>query len=102
MTVTQYLDLAYAVVVEDRVRRGMTLFEALDDTKAWAANGGRPTQEAAVGTNTTSRPQAVPEPEPTSGVGGPGQPVTAAERRNADAMAILTGVLSNTEGGGFR
>lgn len=101
MTVTQYLDLAYAVVVEDRVRRGMTLFEALDDTKAWAANGGAPIQDAAVGTN-TSRPQAVPEPEPTSGVGGPGQPVTAAERKNAEAMAILTGVMSNTEGGGFR
>ena len=98
MTVTQYLDLAYAVVVEDRVRRGMTLFEALDDTRDWAAvSGGIPMPSA----NSTTRPEAVPEPV-SPGVGGPGQPVTAAERKNAESMAILTGVLSNTEGGGFR
>ena len=98
MTVTQYLDLAYAVVVEDRVRRGMTLFEALDDTKEWAA------VSAGVSMAAKSKPQSSPRsaPEPVSGVGGPGAPVSAADLANLEAMAILTGALSNTESGGFR
>lgn len=100
MTVTQYLDLAYAVVVEERVKGGMTLFDALEDTKEWAAGGGGLTAAAsAANTTTQTRASAPPSEELPSGVGGPGAPLTRAELANQEAMAVLAAAMSGTDGG---
>ena len=96
MSVSQYLDLAYAVVVEDRVQRGMTLFDALDDTSEWAARGSGLGTVAA--STTTPKRAAAPPPPPTGGVGGPGAPVTATDLANQAAMATLQAALSGTGG----
>jgi hypothetical protein len=97
MTVSQYLDLAYAVVVDERVRRGASLYEALDDTADLAAGGGEVVFRTGAASNTTQAVRAAPPPE--QGIGGPGQPATAADLANVEAMRLLTGGMSNVQGG---
>ena len=89
MTITGFLDLAHSVCVDERVRRGLTLWEALDDMKEFAAGTGGIKVSTAGGRT---------EEAPKSGVGGPGEPVSAAELQNAEAMAWLNSQLSGTQG----
>lgn len=93
---SQYLDLAYAVVVDERVRRGTPLFEALDDTRDYAAVRTRapePMVTTARG-NSTEAP-----PPPPASIGGPGEAVSATDLANMDALATLTGAMKNVDGG---
>lgn len=90
MTITAFLDLAHSVCVDERVRRGMSLWEALDDMKEFAA-GDHGVKVAATASGSARS-------TPKTGVGGPGQPVTAEEMQNADAMAWLQGRLGQTQG----
>jgi hypothetical protein len=85
MTVDQYLDLAYAVVVEDRVRRGMNLHDALEATKEFAAGTPEPVPTAS-GSNTTSTP-----PRPPANV----------EAQNDASLQQLQAMMGGL-GGGFR
>lgn len=91
MTITAFLDLAHSICVDERVRRGMTLWEALEDMKEFAAGTGG--VKVATASGRTAEAEA-----PQSGVGGPGEPVSAAELQNADAMAWLNSQLSGTQG----
>ena len=96
---SQYLDLAYAVVVDERVRRGMPLFDALDDTREYAASrthAPEPVVVATAGGNTVQA--APPEPE-RANIGGPGAPLSAEDLANARALATLNNAMSNVQGG---
>lgn len=92
MTVTDFLDLAHSVCVDERVRRGMTLWEALEDMKEFAAGTGG-VKVATAGGSTTVRAE-----KPQRGVGGPGEPVSAAELQNVQSMAWLQSQLGGTQG----
>jgi hypothetical protein len=97
MTVNQYLDLAYAVVVEEHVRRGSSLFDALELTAEFAAGGER--RPVVTGTaGATASGNGTPPP-PEQGIGGPGAPLTAADLANQEAMAVLTGAMGGVSGG---
>ena len=96
MTLTQYLDLAYAVVVDEHVRRGDTLFDALEHTKEYAS---RRAGVSAFATAGGSQQEQRRKPEPESGVGGPGEPATATDLANAEAMRVLTGAMGGVQGG---
>ena len=97
MTLTQYLDLAYAVVVDEHVRRGDSLFDALESTGLYAAGNKGVSPATASGRD---RPKAAPKaPVASYGVGGPGEPATATDLANRDAMAILTGRMASVDGG---
>lgn len=90
MSITAFLDLAHSVCVDERVRRGMTLWEALEDMKEFAAGTGG-VKVSTTASGSTSRRQ--------TGVGGPGEVVTdPVEIQNAQAMAWLTGQMSGTQG----
>jgi hypothetical protein len=93
MSVTQYLDLAYAVSVEDRVRRGATLVEALDATKEWAARSdtGETVQATTASGNTYQSSDRV---DP----GGPGAPVSQREIQEAKAVSAFMSRLGKVEG----
>jgi hypothetical protein len=93
MTITAFLDLAHSVCVDERVRRGMTLWEALEDMKEFAAGtGGVKVSVAATASGSGSAAK------PKDGVGGPGEPVGAAELQNVEAMAWLSSKLGGTQG----
>lgn len=94
---SQYLDLAYAVVVDERVRGGAKLYDALEETKSWAASRTAVPAVTARG-NTTEAPPRPPD-QGVSGIGGPGEPVTATDLANRDAMAVLTGAMKSVDGG---
>ena len=101
MTINQYLDLAYSVVVDDRVRRGARLYDALDETREFAAGRGViPVATAGGNQSDLARPNTMPEPEPqTANIGGPGAPITAEDRANAAAMATLNAAMAGVQGG---
>lgn len=105
MSVTQYLDLAYSVVVDERVRRGSSLFDALEATGEWAA-GQQPLPEVSLKATpvvTTLAPASgnSMEREPDRvDPGGPGAPVTAEERANADAMSMFQSMMGDVGGVG--
>jgi hypothetical protein len=70
----------------------MTLWEALEDMREFAAgNKGIKVATTASGNTSTA-------PTPKQGVGGPGEPVGAAELQNIEAMAWLSSKLSGTQG----
>ena len=101
MSLTQYLDLAYSVVVEERMRRGSSLFDALDSTTEWAASarapipGITPTRDAResapAGGNSMERADRV---DP----GGPGAPLTPEEIANGQALAAFEAMMSGVGG----
>ncbi len=94
MSVTDYLDPAYAVTVDDRVRRGANLRDALEATKDWAAQSDRgETVEVTIpaGGNTYKTAERV---DP----GGPGAPVSAQELQDAKATAAFMAQLGNVGG----
>lgn len=86
MTLTQYLDLAYSVIVDERIKGGMSLFDALDDTKGWAASGGGLSTAATAQKNDS-------QPKPTRGV--------SVEQQNDEALQTLMAAMSGIGSGGF-
>lgn len=100
MSVTQYLDLAYAVAVDDRVRRGVSLLDALESTQEWAARsdlGFLEVKVAPAGGNTyqSSEPER-PRVDP----GGPGAPVSRREMQEAEAVSAFMTQLGGGKGVG--
>lgn len=83
---SQYLDLAYAVVVDERVRRGTPLFDALDQTREYAASGTVVPLDTSGGNNTTT--QAPPRGTDMS-----------VEAQNDAALETLVGAMSGIQGG---
>lgn len=81
MSVSQYLDLAYAVVVEEHVRRGASLFDALDSSREFAAGGGE-TQVPASGNNSVQA-----------------QPPANVEAQNDASLQQLESMMAGLSGG---
>lgn len=82
MTLTEYLDLAYAVVVDEHVRRGASLFDALDVTSEFAA-----------GTKGERVATASGRESPKTGSG------QTVEEMNNESFATLMGAMKNVQGG---
>lgn len=82
MTVGQFLDLGYAALVEEYIRTGSTLMEALDKTKEYAAGSGG---VVTAGVSATRR-----EPQAEPGVAPP---------PSAETFLTLAGAMKNV--GGF-
>lgn len=82
MTVDQYLDLAFSVVVDDKVRRGATLANALEETSEWAAGGlmKAALEDVPAGGNRVVPPQNV-------------------EAQNDASLDALMGMMSGASGG---
>lgn len=99
MSLTQYLDLAYAVVVDERVRRGSTLFDALEQTAEWAA-GGRPPVAAITTPVTHAGGNTMERDVGKADIGGPGAALTPEEIAQAQQMAIFNQAMSNVGGVG--
>lgn len=98
MSLTQYLDLAYAVVVDERVRRGASLFDALEQTTEWAA-GRRPPAPEVTMPATHAGGNSMERPDPgKADVGGPGAPLSAEDLANAQALEIFNSAMSNVGG----
>jgi hypothetical protein len=89
MTVSQFLDLAFAVLVDEHMRRGDNLFDALENMKTYAAGKGGVKVSTAGGRAS----------QPSQGIGGPGEPATAADLANMNALATLTGAMKSVDGG---
>lgn len=81
---SQYLDLAYAVVVDERVRRGMTLWDAIDDVRDFAAGGSAGEAATARGIDASSN-TAKPQPN--------------VEAMNNNSLAALEAMMSGVSGG---
>ena len=96
MTVSAFLDLAFSVIVDERVNRGWKLDEALGDMKSYARGGD--TSSTIIRSGAQSNTVETVEQTPFSNVGGPGAPVTAAEIANMEAMATFQALMSNTGG----
>lgn len=86
MTLTQYLDLAYAVVVEEHVRRGGSLFDVLESTAEFAAGSNKGVMVGTASGNGQREQKRT----------GSGQTV---EDMNNESLAILTGAMKNVQGG---
>ncbi len=85
MSISQFLDLAYFVAVDERVRRGWSLHDALDDIKEFAARVVQaPT--ASVSDSSTPRPR-----------GG-----KSVEEQNNEALQQLQAMMGGLGGGGWR
>lgn len=91
-----FLDLAFSVIVDERVRRGWKLDDALEEMKEYARGSSLSETiiRSGTGTNTTVETSEVP----ASGVGGPGQPVSAAELANVNALAMFEAAMATTSG----
>ena len=94
MTVSQYLDLAYSTLVDERVRRGSSLYDSLEATEEWAA-GRQPMITVVAKAANTASGNTVEKADP----GGPGAPLTPEELANAEAMTVFTAAMSNVGGG---
>lgn len=99
MSVTQYLDLAYAVAVDDRVRRGVSLLDALESTQEWAARSDigltEPVKVVPAGGNTY---QSSDSERPRVDPGGPGAPVSRREMQEAEAVSAFMAQLGSGKG----
>jgi hypothetical protein len=82
MTLTQFLDVAYALLVEEYRRLGAHLTEALDRTREYA-QGGRKHSPLTVSGNTEEAVTAVPQ-----------HSLTAEELANERALAALEQMMS--------
>jgi hypothetical protein len=82
MTLTQFLDVAYALLVEEYRRLGANLTEALDRTREYA-QGGHKHPPLTVSGNTKEAVTAVPQ-----------HSLTAEELANERALAALEQMMS--------
>ena len=87
MTLNQYLDAAYALLVEEYRRLGANLSEALDRTREFAAGRKVEVVTADGRTETVTQPQNTLTPE---------------ELANEQALAALESAMSGVGVGGIR